>query len=187
MSYSTIERKKCKCGCKKYPSLGYNGYNYSCAPEEIKEKVGSKKELQRKNQNARKAISVKMRAENRKKDESTGGTFKEAWFRARRRQMTGFCKCGCGNRSSRDDEDNFRSSICHILAQKHFLSVQFHPANFIELAFWGGCHTNFDQKGSEHWPKLACWIEIVEKFKILYPLTLESERKYIPEILKQFT
>lgn len=186
MAFSTIERKKCKCGnCNKYPTLGYGGYNYSCAPEEIKEKVGDKKEFQIKKQNVRKAIRVKLRAEIRKKDEVTGGTYKEAWFRARRRQMTGFCKCGCGNRSSRDDEDNFRSSCCHILPQRHFPSVQFHPANFIELAFWGGCHTNFDQKGSEHWHNLACWEEIKQKFLILYPLIKPEEHQFIPKELLQ--
>lgn len=188
MSYSTINKKKCKCGtkenpCKQYPTLGYGGYNFAHAPEEIKERVGEKKDFQRKKQNTRKAISVKLRAENRKKDESAGETYKEAWFRARRREMTGFCKCGCGNRSSRDDEANFRSSACHILPQRNFPSIQFHPKNFIEMAFWGGCHTNFDERGSDRWTKLDCWEEIKEKFLILYPLIDQKEYQFIPKQL----
>lgn len=183
MAYSTIEKKRCKCGCQKYPTLGYNGYAYSCAPEEIKEKVGSKRDVQRKNKNARMAISAKLRQDSRQKDITTRETFKEGWFRRRRQEMTGFCECGCKKRSSRDDEVNFRSSICHILPQKNFKSVQFHPLNFIEMSLWGGCHSNFDDRGSDRWPQLACWNKIVERFKILYPLTNPSEHKFIPQIL----
>lgn len=186
MAYSTITKKKCKCGCNKYPTLGYGGYSYSCAPIEIKEKVGSRKDLLRKNKNTRNAIKVKMRGEIVKKDEVTGETYKEAWFKARRREMTGICKCGCGNPSSKNDDANFRSSACHILPQKNFPSVQFHPLNFIEMAFWGGCHTNFDGMGSDRWDKLECWDEIVRRFLILLPLTFPNERKHIPKILQQF-
>lgn len=105
------------------------------------------------------------------------------WFSARRFEMTGYCQCGCGNKSSKDDDRYFKFSACHILPQRHFQSVQWHPLNWVEMAFWGGCHTNFDNKGSDNWDKLKCWDLIVERFKILYPLTLPEEHEFIPQIL----
>jgi hypothetical protein len=183
MAYSTIINRPCKCGCGLPKSFNCGGYRFDHMQKELAEKKGTKKQEQIKKQNIRKSIAVKLRSDNRKKDEVTGETFKEAWFKARRREMTGICECGCGNRSSMDDDANFRSSICHILPQKNFPSVQFHPLNFIEMAFWGGCHTNFDGRGSDLWPKLKCWNKIVERFQILYPLTNPEDHQFIPQIL----
>lgn len=43
MAYSTIVKKKCKCGkCNHYPTLGFDGYFYLHAPEEIKLRQGEK-------------------------------------------------------------------------------------------------------------------------------------------------
>lgn len=178
--------KPCRCGCGLPQTFNCSGYRYDHMPEELKEKKGSKKKLQIKNSNARKAVAVKLRAEIRPVVSATGETYKETWFKARRREMTGICSCGCNKPSSKNDDNNFRSSACHILPQKNFPSVQFHPLNFIEMAFWGGCHTNMDERGSDRWDKLACWPEIVRRFKIIYPLTFPNERKHVPRILKQF-
>lgn len=183
MRNSIIKIKPCKCGCGKNQTFNCGGYYYDHMPETMKAKKGMKKDLQRKNQNTRKAITVKLRSENRKKDEVTGETFKEAWFQSRRNEMTGFCQCGCGKMSSKDSDKYFRFSACHILPQRNFPSIQFHPLNFIEMAFWGGCHTNFDEQGSDKWPELACWEEIKEKFLILYPLTKPEEHQFIPKQL----
>lgn len=57
MAYSTIKRKTCKCGCGKPTSLGYNGFRFSCAPAEIKERVGTKKDVAKRNKNARNKVS----------------------------------------------------------------------------------------------------------------------------------
>jgi len=31
--YSSIVRKACKCGCSKYPTIGYKGFNADCRPD----------------------------------------------------------------------------------------------------------------------------------------------------------
>lgn len=61
MYNSTIKRKKCKCGCHRYPTLGYSGYAAMCAPQEIKDKVGSKRDVARRNKNARNRTSNLLR------------------------------------------------------------------------------------------------------------------------------
>ncbi len=59
-------------------------------------------------------------------------TLKEKWFKARRKEMVGVCQCGCAMPSSKKDDANFRSSICHIFPQRLFESVQFHRLNWVE-------------------------------------------------------
>jgi|GEM_PF-986391 hypothetical protein len=40
MAYSSIIRKKCKCGkCDNYPDIGFQGYSRFCKPEMLQEKI----------------------------------------------------------------------------------------------------------------------------------------------------
>jgi hypothetical protein len=112
----------------------------------------------------------------------------QQWFIDRRLEMTGVCACGCGKSTSRNDNENYKSSLAHVLAKKLFHSIATHPANCIELNFWDGCHTTFDNMGYEHCyrTKPVLWAIVVRKFKILYPHIAPSERKHIPDILLQF-
>jgi len=104
-------------------------------------------------------------------------TEKQKWFGARRKEMKGFCACGCGERSSKNDDVNYRSSICHIFPQRIFPSVQFHPMNWVERRFWiGGCHSNMDNKSMDLWPNFEDWDDIVEKFHALAPILTDEER-----------
>ena len=186
MAYSSIKKKYCKCGCNKPPSLGYNGYFYAHASEEIKEKVGARKDFLRKQKNTRNSIRAKLRSEIVEKDIDTGETLKEVWFAARRKEMTGFCFC-CGKPSSKNDNKYFRFSIAHVLPKSLFESVMFHPENAIELSYWEGCHSNMDNKGYE-WVKIwkpKLWAEVVRKFHILYPFIDKSEYHFIPQVLHE--
>lgn len=45
MAYSTIERKKCKCGCQKMPSKNCKGYNYGCLPLDLRKQIGTKHQI----------------------------------------------------------------------------------------------------------------------------------------------
>lgn len=179
MAYSSIERKKCKCGdCNKYPSLGYNGYNYSCAPEEIKEKVGSKKDLQIKKQNARKAISVKLRAENRK---VTPISDLELYFRICRHKMTGNC-IECGKSTQKKDDTYFFWSIAHICAKSTVPSVALHPENWLELCQQH--HQEFDNT-FERASKMMCFIEAKRKFQLFKDLIPPEELRKVNPYLFQ--
>lgn len=182
MAYSTIKKKKCKCGtCNNYPTIGYSGYNRSCAPADIKEKQDSKTQRQRTESDKRKMAKVRTLIQEPSSDDIKG----ELWFRSKRHQMTGFCACGCDNKSSKDDAKHFKFSAAHILPKSKFESVKWHPDNWVELAFWGGCHTVFDDKGYEYCKqtKPILWEIVVQKFKIVYPFISPDEMKYVPNIL----
>lgn len=101
---------------------------------------------------------------------------KQKWFKLIRTKLTGTCQCGCGQPSQKNDEMYYRSSCCHIFPQKTFKSVQFNPLNYVERAFWGGCHTNMDDRSMDRWVNMADWQDIREKFFILAPELTEMER-----------
>jgi hypothetical protein len=103
-------------------------------------------------------------------------TKKEKWFKARRVEMVGVCQCGCGMPSQKNDDLYFRHSAAHIFPKALFPSVMYHPLNFAERRFWGGCHTNMDEGGLDKWPNMADWEDIKEKFYILAPLLTDEER-----------
>jgi len=109
-------------------------------------------------------------------------TLKEKWFKNRRKEMVGTCQCGCAMPSSKYDDKNFRSSICHIFPQRLFPSIQFHHLNWVERKFWAthdtsACHTNMDNKSMDLWPRFADWDDIKSKYHELVPLLTDEERK----------
>lgn len=103
---------------------------------------------------------------------------KEMWFAEIRPLLTGTCQCGCGEPSSKNDDNTFRSSCCHIFPKNIFKSVRFHPLNFVERNFHNGCHTNMDNQGLDKWPNMADWEDIKMKFLILAPLLTPKERTH---------
>ena len=106
----------------------------------------------------------------------------DVWFGDRRKELTGFCQCGCGERSSKGDDKNFKASICHIYPKRHFKSVKCHPLNYIEMAFWGGCHTNMDNQGYDRWPNMACWEVIKIRIIAIFPAVSPKEYKHLPDL-----
>lgn len=104
-------------------------------------------------------------------------TEKEKWFKRIRKKLVGTCQCGCGQKSQKHDELYFRNSCCHIFAKKDFPSIMYHPLNYVERAFWGGCHSVMDDTSMDRWPGMADWEDIKEKFHVLAPLLTEEERK----------
>lgn len=174
MAYSTIIKKTCKCGCGKPYSLGYNGYRFSCAPEDVLEKVGSKKKVADKNRATRNTIARKLHGAQRELDPMKD--FKETWFRNTRKRLTGICQCGCGNKSQKNDDMYFRHSCCHIFPKGKFQSIQYHPLNYVERAFFGGCHGILDDTSMDRWVNMSDWGDIKEKFHILAPLLTDEER-----------
>jgi hypothetical protein len=112
----------------------------------------------------------------------------DEWFLARRKEMTGTCQCGCGGKSCKKDDLYYRHSICHIFPKnpKAFPSVATHPLNWVELAFWGGCHGNMDNRSVEKWPQMACWDDIKAKVLAMEPyLTPEEKGRKFYQILIQ--
>lgn len=125
-----------------------------------------------------KPISDKRAAKlKQQKDQLAGDeTEKEKWFKARRKEMTGTCQCGCGQKSQKNDDLYFRNSICHVFPKRIFESVMYHPVNRVERAWIGGCHNNMDDGSMDKWPLFADWDDIKERFRALSPLLTDEER-----------
>ena len=131
----------------------------------------------------RKAIpkkSAKKIAHEKEQKELLGDndTLKEQWFKARRKEMVSVCQCGCAKPSQKKDDMYFRHSIAHIFNKKDFESIMYHPLNWVERAFWGGCHSVMDDTSMDRWPNMGDWDDIVEKFHILAPLLTDEERSH---------
>ena len=113
---------------------------------------------------------------------SDGDTLMQKWHKARRKEMTGTCQCGCAEPSQKNDDIWFRSSAAHIFPVENFESVMYNPLNWVERRMWAGkngtsaCHTNMDNRSLDLWPNFADWDDIKEKFYILAPLLTDEER-----------
>lgn len=100
----------------------------------------------------------------------------DKFYEAMRKKMVGVCQCGCGLRSQKSDDNFFRHCICHIFPKKIFKSIETHTLNWVERTFWGGHHTNLDERGMDKWPAMADWDDIKEKFHVLSELLTDAER-----------
>jgi len=100
----------------------------------------------------------------------------QKWFNERRKELTGTCQCGCGNKSEKYSDKKFRASCCHIFPQRLFPSIELHPLNFVERAWEGGCHSNMDNRSMGLWPNFEDWENIKARFFVLEPLLTEKER-----------
>lgn len=136
---------------------------------------------QKRRDNAKKGIAkesdkTKSRKAEEKKSLGDDDALKEKWFNARRKDMVGTCQCGCAEKSSKNDDLYFRHSAAHIFPKSLFPSIMYHPLNYVERRFWGGCHTNMDERGLNKWPQMADWDDIKEKFHVLATLLTDEER-----------
>ena len=187
--YNSHIKVRCKCAeCAesdkpKAPTMSCFGFFYGHLPEDLKEKAGTRAKVAIKNRNKRTEISRNL---HKAQKEANGGTLNsDLWFTSKRHQMTGFCLCGCNTRSSKEDDVYWKFSAAHILSKAKFKSIAWHPDNWVELSFWNGCHTVFDNMGYEFCKntKPVLWKIVVEKFKKLYPFIHHSEVKHIPNVL----
>lgn len=131
----------------------------------------------------------KVSKKNKKRIEDDGRPDDERldeWFLERRPELVGTCQCGCGQPSCKKDDMYFRFSICHIFPKAHYKSVMVHPLNFVERAFWGGCHSNLDNRSVEKWVGMADWNDIQAKVIAMEPyLTPEEKgRKFCQKLLE---
>lgn len=128
-----------------------------------------------------KQVSDKLAA--KRAEEKATGTDEEMdkFFERMRKKMVGICQCGCSAKSSKFEDDNYRSSICHIFPKRIFKSIETNDLNWVERAFWASekgssCHTNMDNRSMDKWPLFADWEDIKERFHTLAPLLTDEER-----------
>lgn len=100
----------------------------------------------------------------------------DAWFKLVRNKLTGMCQCGCGKPSSKYNDRYFKHSCAHVFPKSKFISIATHPRNFVERAFFGGCHSVMDDTSMDRWTGFADWENIKEIFHELAPLLTDEEK-----------
>lgn len=100
----------------------------------------------------------------------------DVWFKNTRKKLTGICQCGCNKPSSKMDNKYFKFSCAHVFPKSKFESVKTHPRNFVERAFFGGCHSVMDDTSMDRWVTFADWENIKEIFHELAPILTDKER-----------
>lgn len=121
--------------------------------------------------------SDKKIAEEKELKDRGGDNSMDLFFMGMRKKMVGVCQCGCGQPSQKKDDTFYRNCICHIFPKRIFKSIAEHELNWVERNFWGGCHTNMDNRSIDLWKNFADWDDIKEKFHQLAPLLTDKERK----------
>ena len=182
MPYSLIKLKRCKCSisCDKFPTMGFAGYFSLHATQEIKDKVGTKRQVTKRNAAKRSEISRNVH----KEQNAVANAESSRWFDDRHKEMTGKCK-HCNGKTQKG-QNNFINSIAHILPKAYFKSVATHPDNWIELCYYSpSCHTNLDNYSLDI-VDLNCFDEVVQKFVSMYPSIALHERKRIPQVLLNY-
>lgn len=173
MSYSSIVKKRCKCGCNRYPTISCAGYNYLCAPQEIKDKLGGRRKLNEKNKRIRVGIADKAHNE---QNEVRQKTLNE-WFNDIAEKHTDGNGCNCMECNAYIPQDYIRHATAHLLAKKLFKSVSTHELNYMILGAACGCHYKTDRV--DKIVTLKCWPEIARRIKIMLPLLPFEELQYV--------
>lgn len=198
---SHIRVKNCRCSetCKKFPTIGWDGYNFSHAPQELKDKQ-TKKQVEKRNRAKLSDLSRKVHLAANDKGIQIKGNLEAVmipqgqlvgWFIDRMAN----CEPKCENCKVRGaylkyaaNKFLWKSCQAHLLPKKHFKSLQAHPLNGMVLGSGlsglCNCHDTYDSSW-EKAAKMPIWEEVVRRFKIMYPLITQEEHRFIPPQLLQ--
>lgn len=131
------------------------------------------------------AKKLKQEAEEKSVTKKSGSSELDRWFQARRKEMGGRC-LHCGEKTTKHQDQWYKSGIAHILPKNIFKSIKTHPLNWVELCFWkNNCHGNYDNHMIDI-TELNCYDLVIERFIAIYPDIDPKERKYIPDVLLQY-
>lgn len=185
--YSSIKKKRCKCGCGKMPSLSYDGWNYACAPDEIKEKVGNKKkQAQRRSYEKSKIRSLHSIPANKSMIEDKSALIE--WFKYHAANSERKCE-NCGADLSSYNDADWRACQHHLIDKSPTNgcpSVAAVLENHGVLCKWGkgdagGCHSLW-HSSYETASKMPFFKIAKERFEKFKHLIAEEERRKIPSV-----
>lgn len=173
--YSTIVRKKCKCseGCKMFPSIGWEGYFSGHAPDELKEKKGTKAKVAARNKANKNALSRKLHDV---QDQAERIDLNE-WFNRIELKHSNGKGCYCMECGEWIPQQYMRHATAHLLPKKIFKSVATHELNYLILGAGCGCHQKTDRL--DKFCKMKVWPEALRRIRIMMPLLPFDELKYI--------
>lgn len=185
--YSSIVKKFCKCGCQRPPTIGFNGFFYAHAPQEIKDAQGKKAKksyqaaLSRAKQGnlSRKVTKYAKLNEAHKTPEIVPKSQLDIWFEECRKEMVNSC-AECGRGTNPKNDKYYRWSICHIVPKSVVKSVATHEYNFIELCQLH--HQEYDNS-FDRAAAMMCFGEIKMKFQLFkHLIPAEELRKVNPHL-----
>lgn len=170
----------CKCSpdCAMFPSMGYSGYFYAHAPENVVETIELKRhktEVRQRTASRLHSIVVPLTEDEIKLQKFFANAAQELMRHP-------FCQ----NCKSRIPQAYFRAATAHVLPKRKeygFPSIASHPANKLFLGAGCGCHYLYDRSWEDA-AKMVVWPLAVAAFKELYPFIAENEKKNIPDILR---
>jgi len=174
-----IARKKCKGDCGRYPVISLAGWCWQCVPEDIKEKVGTKRKLAQKNKNNRMAQSVKLRR--LEKDINNVNNDLELWFLSHMNSSHKVCE-NCGVSLEHYSSTDWRGSQHHIIDKSPINgcpSVATNLFNHGVLGRWC-CHPQWHTSHSNA-EKMPIFQEFKRRFNLFKDKIIESEIRKIPE------
>lgn len=129
--------------------------------------------------------SAKKIAKEKAEKEERGGddTELQKWYRARMKQMTGYC-AECHAKTETHIYQYAIYSICHILAKRPAVcpSVATHPHNWIELC--PDHHNLFDKASWKERQMMGCWHDVLKRLTKVEPDLDATERRHLPDIFK---
>jgi hypothetical protein len=125
---------------------------------------------------AKQSVKTKLAIAESKLNPDNENELKEKWFAEVRKKLVGICMCGCGQPSQKKDDMFFRSSCCHLFPKRIFHSIKYNTDNYIERAFFGGCHSQLDDRSMDKWVGMSDWDMIKQKFITLSKLIPDSEK-----------
>lgn len=181
---STIKKKKCKCGCDKYPSFGYPGYFSAHLPEELRKahpERYQKSRIKRNKAQGLNKISREVHSFQQQKNWAsiTLKMLLDTFYTEKRRKMTGKC-IECGAKTNVEDDKYYRWSICHIVPKSLVPSVATNLENWIELC--QNCHEEFDNT-FEKAANMKCFEEAKRKFELFKHLIPADELRKVSHYL----
>lgn len=137
-----------------------------------------------KNNNSSERLKTRQNKPDKKEQQKESSKELELWFVRQIAQCPRNCEeCGTPLRPWLSWMP--KAVIAHILPKRKnmFPTVATHPAN--RMFYCGDCHTDFDQKGSDH-AKLMKSIGLMrERYREIEPHLTEQERNKAPDYLKE--
>lgn len=199
MAYSSIIPKKCRCGCNKWPTTGFQGYNADCRPDLKEEKIKQQKERAKKKNAAIKdgrALRVLAVTEPEVKGDKVKMAQMDLYWKSAANELrqNPYCQeCGAWipekikQIGKKFTLNGYRCATAHVLPKKEeygFPSIAHVLDNRIFLGAGCGCHAKYDRSWEDA-ATMKIWPIALEKIKKLIPLIDPKERKNIPDIILQ--
>ena len=199
MAYSSIIPKKCKCGCNKWPTTGFQGYNADCRPDLKEEKIKQQKERAKKKNAAERtgrALRVLAVTEPEVKADKVKMAQMDLYWKSAANELrqNPYCQeCGAWipekikQIGKKFTLNGYRCATAHVLPKKEeygFPSIAHVLDNRIFLGAGCGCHAKYDRSWEDA-ATMKIWPIALEKIKKLIPLIDPKERKNIPDIILQ--